>query len=200
MLQPTLFDDVHQFWFGAIPDFESFNDDRLSLWFGGARDDEIAERLSTALDETENTTLDIATLTAPQQVGAVVLFDQFPRNIFRGQRRSYVFDEKARAAVKVATAGGMRRFKLIERAFMTVCLAHSEHLEDQERASAHFSDDIAPYAPAGNRFYEGGRIQTSKYLDIIRRFGRFPHRNAILGRETSAEEARFLAENKMTPF
>ena len=83
---------------------------------------------------------------------------------------------------------------------MTICLGHSERLEDQERALKHYLDDVAPFAPAGNRFLEAGGIQTSKYLDIIKRFGRFPHRNAILGRSTTDEEARFLAENKMAPF
>ncbi len=199
-MQPTIFDEVHLFWFGPLPAFDSFNDDRLSLWFGGARDGEIAERFLAALSEAENAALDIAALSPSQQAGLVVLLDQFPRSIFRGQPRSYAFDEKARAVARTASAGGMQRFKLIERAFMGICLGHSEHLADQEFALKHYLDDVAPFAPVENRFYEAGRIQTAKYLDIIKRFGRFPHRNAILGRETTAEEAKFLAANRMAPF
>ena len=199
-MQPTLFDEVHRFWFGPIPDFESFNADRLSLWFGGARDGEIAEQFSVVLGEAEHADIDIAALSLSQQAGLVVLFDQVPRSMFRGQPRSYAFDEKARSVVNIATASRMQPFKLIERAFMTICLGHSEQLADQERAMQHYRDDVAPFAPAGNRFYEAGGIQTAKYLEIIRRFGRFPHRNAILGRETTAEEAEFLAENRMAPF
>ncbi len=199
-MQPTIFDEVHLFWFGPMSGFDSFNDDRLSLWFGGARDGEIAERFAAALGEAENAAFDIAALSPSQQAGLVVLLDQFPRNIFRGRQQSYAFDEKARAVVKAATAGGMQRFKLIERAFMTICLGHSEHLADQEAALQHYFEDVAPFAPAQNRFYEAGRIQTAKYLDIIKRFGRFPHRNAILVRQTTLEEAQFLAENRMDPF
>ena len=194
------FDDVHRFWFGPIPDFDSFNDDRLSLWFGGARDAEITARFTSLLDKTEGDAIDAGGLSPSQQVGLVVLLDQLPRSIFRGQPRSYAFDNKARAVVEDATAGSMRQFKLIERAFLTICLGHSERLEDQERAMQHYLDDVAPFAPPGNPFYEAGRVQTAKYLDIIKRFGRFPHRNAILGRATTAEEAQFLAENRMAPF
>jgi len=197
---PTVLDAVHLFWFGPLREFASFNEDRLSLWFGGARDGEVAAQFAETLDETECVEIDVAALTPSQQTGLVLLLDQFPRSLFRGQARSYAFDERARAAVNVTTAGGMERFKLVERAFLTICLGHSERIEDQERAMKHYLDDIAPFAPADNRFYEAGGIQTAKYLDIIRRFGRFPHRNAILGRNTTEDEARFLAENRMAPW
>ena len=165
----------------------------------GTRDGEIVRQFSSALGEAENAVLDVAALTPSQQVGLVVLLDQFPRSIFRGQARSYAFDEKARAVMKVATLSGMKPFKLLERSFLGICLAHSEHLEDQELGLKHYLDDIAPFAPVGNRFYEAGRIQTAKYLDIIKRFGRFPHRNAILGRDTTAEEAGFLPRTRWRP-
>ena len=199
-VQPTTFDDVHRFWFGPLADFQAFNADRFALWIGGERDLELAERFSATLAGAENAVLDIGELSPAQQVGLVVLLDQLPRSIFRGQARSYAFDEKARAVVNVAIADGMQDFKLVERAFLTICLGHSERLDDQERALEHYRADVAPHAPAGNRFYEAGAIQTAKYLDIIRRFGRFPHRNAILGRQSSADEERFLAENMMAPF
>jgi uncharacterized protein (DUF924 family) len=198
-MQTDILEDVHQFWFGPLFDLQSFNADRFTLWFGGGRDAEIATRFSKVLAEPEVELLDVSALSRQQQVGSVILFDQLPRNIFRGQARSYAFDEKARELVNVITADGMQNFKLVERAFLTICLGHSELLEDQERALWHFQHDILPFAPLDNRFYEAGGIQTAKYLDIIRRFGRFPHRNAILGRATTAKEAQFLAENKMAP-
>jgi uncharacterized protein (DUF924 family) len=197
---PRTYDDFHQFWFGPIPDFESFNADRLTLWFGGARDAEIAAMFSAALSTVQDAMPDIAALSTQQQVGLVLLLDQVPRSIFRGEARCYAYDEMARGVVRAATVNGMDRFKLVERAFITICLAHSEHLDDQERASRHYRDDVAPFAPTGNRFYEGGRIQTAKYHDIIKRFGRFPHRNTTLGRKTTAVEAAFLAKTKMAPF
>ena len=197
---PTVLDRVHFFWFGPLPDFDTFPEDRLSLWFGGARDAEIAGEFEDVLREADGADLELAALSAAQQVALVVLFDQFPRSIFRGHSRSYAYDESARAAAMTACSGGMSRFKLVERAFLTICLGHSERLADQEAALRYYLDEIAPFAPAGNRFYEGGRIQTQKYLEIIRRFGRFPHRNAILGRESTAEEEQFLAESRIAPF
>ena len=152
------------------------------------------------LGNAETATIDVAKLSSAQQVGLVILFDQFPRNIFRGRPRSYDFDERARDLVNLVTEGGMDKFKLIERAFLAICLGHSERLLDQERALEHYRKDISLHAPAGNRFYEAGGIQTAKYLDIIRRFGRFPHRNAILGRKSTVEEERFLAETELAPF
>jgi uncharacterized protein (DUF924 family) len=107
--------------------------------------------------------------------------------IFFEASSSYEFDEKARDL-------------LIERAFLAICLGHSERLLDQERALEHYRKDISSHAPAENRFYEAGGIQTAKYLDIIRCFGHFPHRNAILGRKPTVEEERFLAETGLAPF
>ena len=199
-MNSTDLDQVHQFWFGELPEFSSFPSDRTSLWFGSARDAEISERFLPTLDAAGHDSSDVALLSSPQQVALVVLLDQIPRSIFRGRPQSYAFDERARAAVRVATAESMQKFKLIERAFLTICLAHSEHLADQQLALQHYKQDIQPYAPTDNRFYEAGAIQTAKYLAIIQRFGRFPHRNEILGRNTSAEEAKFLAENSMAPF
>jgi uncharacterized protein (DUF924 family) len=199
-MHPAIFSDIHQFWLGPLPEFQSFNADRLSLWFGGSRDREIADCFSAVLGNAEAATMDVAGLSSAQQVGLVILFDQFPRNIFRGQARSYDFDEKARDLVNLVTEGGMDKFKLIERAFLAICLGHSERLLDQERALEHYRKDISPHAPAGNRFYEAGGIQTAKYLDIIRRFGRFPHRNAILDRKSTVEEERFLTETELAPF
>ena len=79
-------------------------------------------------------------------------------------------------------------------------LGHSESLTDQDAALDLFLRDVAPYAPADNRFYQACRIQSQRYCDIIARFGRFPHRNAVLERATTAEEAAFLADAELVPF
>jgi uncharacterized protein (DUF924 family) len=196
----AILEEIHAFWFGNIPEFDSFNVDRFPLWFGGARDSEIKEKYATTLTEVAGASQEASKLAPKQQVALVVLLDQFPRSIFRGLPMSYQFDEPARAAVNAATVNGMLPFKLVERAFLTICLGHSEDLQDQKRALKYYLDDVAPFAPPNNRFYEAGRIQTAKYLGIIERFGRFPHRNAILGRTTTAEEARYLEQNDVAPF
>jgi uncharacterized protein (DUF924 family) len=114
----------------------------------------------------------------------VLLLDQFPRNCFRGTPRMFATDAAARAVASAAIeAGHDRAIDPDLRVFLYLPFEHSEDPADQERAVAL----IAPLGPELLSYAEAHR-------DIIRRFGRFPHRNAILGRETTPEEQRFLDE------
>jgi uncharacterized protein (DUF924 family) len=122
------------------------------------------------------------------------------RNIHRNRPEAYGLDHLARQFACEAVREGLDRFKLVERAFVIMPLGHSESLTDQDDALDLFLRDVAPYAPADNRFYQACRIQSQKYRDIIARFGRFPHRNAVLGRTTTTEEAAFMADAKLGPF
>ena len=111
----------------------------------------------------------------------VIVLDQFPRNMFRGDARTYASDVLARGVATRAIAGGADL--LIEPAlleFLYMPLMHSEHLPDQLRCVELFrgNADKLKYA--------------ERHADIIRRFGRFPHRNPILGRPTTPEEQAFL--------
>ena len=113
----------------------------------------------------------------------VIVLDQFPRNMFRGDARTFSTDDKARAVADRAIARGVdKRIDpgLVE--FLYMPFMHSEQLADQERCVT--------------LFQSGGRPDNIKFAqvhaDIIRRFGRFPHRNRMLGRMTSAEEQAFL--------
>jgi uncharacterized protein (DUF924 family) len=120
----------------------------------------------------------------------VLLLDQIPRNIFRGTPRAYAADAAARAVADRALERGFDRlFPLVWRRFFYMPLHHSENLEDQRRSVALF--EAGPRDPdrkASLRRY--GR----PYIEVIERFGRFPHRNAILGRESTPEEIAFLEE------
>jgi uncharacterized protein (DUF924 family) len=112
-----------------------------------------------------------------------IVLDQFPRNMFRGQARTYAFDALARAVADRALARGFdRQVADGERQFFYLPFMHSEELADQERcmqlASTHGDLEFTKYA--------------EQHADIIRRFGRFPHRNAVLGRAPTPEEQAFL--------
>jgi uncharacterized protein (DUF924 family) len=118
-------------------------------------------------------------------VGALallILLDQFPRNMFRGDARSYVADPLARAIASRAILNGYDGAFPDLRAFFYVPFEHSENLADQERG-------IAFYKAAGDA---DGLKWAELHADIIRRFGRFPHRNAVLGRITTPDEQAFL--------
>jgi uncharacterized protein (DUF924 family) len=110
----------------------------------------------------------------------VILLDQFPRNMFRGTARAFAADPLARAAARVILEQGWdRAMSADERMFVYLPFEHSEALEDQELSMKLFE---------GNPNYEWAR----KHWEIVRRFGRFPHRNAALGRASTPEEIEFL--------
>lgn len=112
----------------------------------------------------------------------MILLDQFPRNAFRGTARMYATDPKARAVARQAEARGyMAELDLGLRLFLALPFSHSEALEDQDLAVA-----------LNRRLGQPWLSHAEGHRSIIRRFGRFPHRNPILGRDTTAEEARFL--------
>ena len=111
------------------------------------------------------------------------MLDQFPRNMFRGDRRAYETDGVARSVADRAIGRGFdRRVPHLERQFFYLPFQHSENLADQERclalARGYGDDEFTKYA--------------ERHADIIRCFGRFPHRNATLGRATRPQEQAFL--------
>jgi len=124
-------------------------------------------------------------------LGVVLLLDQIPRNIFRGTPRAYATDAAARAAADRALERGFDRLvPQVWRLFFYMPLHHSEDLEDQRRSVALFGTlPRNPDRRASLRRY--GR----PYVEVIERFGRFPHRNAILGRESTPDEIAFIEEH-----
>jgi uncharacterized protein (DUF924 family) len=121
--------------------------------------------------------------TAEGALALVIALDQFPRNMFRGSARTFATDPLAHQIADRAIAKGFDRLvPPIDRQFFYLPFEHSETLADQERCVALFRavDDAESLKWA------------ELHADIIRRFGRFPHRNAVLGRVTTAEEQAFL--------
>ncbi len=112
----------------------------------------------------------------------LILLDQFPRNMFRGDKRAFATDELARAIASRGILNGFDGAFDDMRTFFYLPFEHSEDLSDQEKA-------IAFYRAHND---EDGVKWAEVHADIIRRFGRFPHRNAVLGRATTPEEQAFL--------
>jgi uncharacterized protein (DUF924 family) len=121
--------------------------------------------------------------TAEGALALLILLDQFPRNMFRGEARAFATDAQARAAAESAIARGFdQAVPAAERMFFYLPFEHSESMADQERCIALMratgDADLVKWAQL--------------HADIIRRFGRFPHRNMVLGRATTPEEQAFL--------
>ena len=118
----------------------------------------------------------------------LILTDQFPRNMFRGDPRAFATDERARAAAEAAIAHGWdMAIAEPERQFFYLPLMHSEKMADQDRCIALIESSMP-------RTGEHQMLHARAHREVIRRFGRFPYRNDALGRETTDEEAAFLAE------
>jgi uncharacterized protein (DUF924 family) len=148
-----------------------------------AFDEEIRSRFLTAHERAAAGALDGWAASAEGALALLLLLDQFPRNMFRGNARAFEGDEKARSVAAAALLKGYDARVAPElRSFFYLPFEHSEDMADQERA-------IALYTAAGD---EDGLKWAKLHADIIRRFGRFPHRNACLGRATTPEEQKFL--------
>jgi uncharacterized protein (DUF924 family) len=168
-------DDVLAFWREAGPD-RWFNED-------ADFDSAVAARFCTLWQAAANGKLSTWEETPASALALTIVLDQFPRNMFRGNARSYASDALARAVAERAVARGFDGvLPHAERQFLYLPYMHSEKLSDQERclelARAYGDDEFTRYAEL--------------HADIIGRFGRFPHRNTVLGRITTVDEQAFL--------
>lgn len=166
--------DVVAFWREAGP----------VRWFtkDAAFDQEFKTRSLALYEAAAQGDLDAWGATPEGALALMILLDQFPRNAFRDTPRMFATDDKARALADAAIEAGHDRAVAENlRVFFYLPFEHSENLSDQERA-------VALITPLGGEVLKYAEI----HRDVIRRFGRFPHRNVILGRETTREEQRFL--------
>jgi uncharacterized protein (DUF924 family) len=146
-------------------------------------DEEVRERFAVAHEAAARGALTAWQDTPEHALALVIVLDQFPRNIFRNDLRAYATDGAARAVARRAINRGFdKKVPAIDRRFFYLPFMHSEAPDDQERCIAlcREADD-----DEGVRYAE-------LHADIIRRFGRFPHRNAVLGRRTTPDEQAFL--------
>ncbi len=190
-------DDVLDFWFPS--DSARAN----AMWWGKnpQLDAEIRERFGPTLAAAKTGELDGWAATARGRAALIIVLDQLSRNIFRGDPRTYEADERARALTLEGIAlGHDKQLPPMQRLFFYMPLEHSEELEHQEHCvelMRALAADVAaePGVEPGRRDGFAGFIDNAvAHRNIVARFGRFPHRNALLGRESSAEEIEFLKQ------
>ncbi len=194
-MNPAVLDDVHDFWFGPIEGPEA-NSDRWPSWFQQNDDFDrtIGERFGAAVDEAAAADWDFTRLTQRQQVGLVIMLDQFPRNLYRTGGRAFEYDPIARGYARELIAGGIDRFYLLERPFLFLPFMHSEDVADQDYCALLIATETVSCPENWVDTFRGNLDFATKHRDLIRKFGRFPHRNEMLGRESTEEEKAFLAE------
>jgi uncharacterized protein (DUF924 family) len=180
-------DEILKFWFGDGSDPE-----HERRWF--AQDDGFDETCRTGFladhERAAGGELDSWKESPSSALALILLLDQFPRNIFRGTPRAFATDPKARAVAKDAVA---REFDLalppVRRPFIYLPFQHSENLDDQNESVRLFRK-LAGEHPAMAGYVE----YAEHHIGVIRRFGRFPHRNVILGRVSTPEEAESIQQ------
>jgi len=177
-------------WFG--PPSDPGREQKREIWFKSTAEFDVALRRDFLADYEAAAAGALRAWEALPEgaLALVLLLDQIPRNIFRGTPRAYMTDAAARATADRALEQGFdRRVPLIWRLFFYMPFHHSEHLADQRRSVALFN------ALPRNPDRRGSlRRYGRPYVEVIERFGRFPHRNKILGRESTPDEIAFLAK------
>ena len=171
-------DQVLLFWFETL---------RPEDWYRSNQgiDDLVRDKLGDLHNEAVRGTLDHWQETPAGALALIILFDQVPRNIHRGTARAFATDEKALAVLEKALANRLDGELTPEkRVFLYLPLMHSEDKSNQERS-------VALLRKLGK---ESNLDYASRHREIVLRFGRFPHRNAILGRKSTPEEEEYLSQ------
>lgn len=179
--------ELLRFWFGDDPGAVR------SEWFrkDPAFDEQIRQRFGALVDQALAGQLPAAwQADTAARLATLLLLDQFTRNLFRDQARAFAGDAQARAlAAALVDSGEDRSLVPVQRWFVYLPFEHAEDLALQQRSVALFqalADEDAALA--------GALDYAERHRDVVQRFGRFPHRNAALGRATTAEEAAFLQQ------
>jgi uncharacterized protein (DUF924 family) len=194
----ALCDELLHFWFGDLsaPD-EQIAERQAALWWGAAAEtDEIVRaRFSDLHRRATRGELSEWKQTPRGRLASIIALDQLSRNLFRGRAEAFAHDELARAwTAEAIEAGQDRLLRPIERVFVYLPLEHSENLADQEwsvRAYEQLAREVEPRARATFDEYLDFAV---RHRDIVRTFGRFPHRNASLGRPSTPAELAFLSQ------
>jgi len=179
------------FWFGEPRDDEAYAKQQTAIWFAQNPqfDQEIEARFAADYQLAAGRKLMDWRETPSSGLALVLLLDQFPRNMFRGDPRAFATDPLAREVADHLIQRGFDQHLLpIERMFIYMPFMHSEDLADQQRSVALFRQlkqehthlDVLSYAV--------------RHREVIERFGRFPHRNVILGRPSTPQEVEFLQQ------
>jgi len=197
-MAPSPAEEVLEFWFGEQRDDAASLAERNVLWFGGKLETDalIRERFAPLVQAAREGKLDAWAQELRGLLALVILLDQFSRSLFRGTPEAFAQDAKARALVHRAYGQGWaEQYTPLERIFLAMPLMHSEALAEQEQCVVLFQElaEAAPQGPVADTV-RNSLDYAQRHLDIVARFGRFPHRNDTLGRPSTPEEAEFLKQ------
>jgi uncharacterized protein (DUF924 family) len=191
---------IREFWFGRLPLSADDLNRRLRFWFGGdttelgrLRDEHMRARFGELLELAASGDLASWADGPRRRLSLILLLDQFPRNMFRGSPRAFAHDAEALAL----TLSGMQSaadaaLDPVERMFFYMPLQHAESPEVQDESVAAYRRLLAEAPRELRGPFAGASRSAENHRAIIERFGRFPYRNRVLGRESTAAEEEWL--------
>lgn len=195
-------DEIHDFWYQGIDDATVIHKKEMPfrMWFMKNQeiDDEIRDRFENELIAASKGKREDWKENLKGRLALVLLFDQFSRNIYRNTPRMFAFDKYALAlSLETIQKNEQGALTLIERVFLYLPFEHAEDLGMQEQSlrwNRSLIKESRRINPANTPYYEYTFEYAQRHYDIIKRFGRFPHRNKILGRASTAEEEAFMKQ------
>jgi uncharacterized protein (DUF924 family) len=189
-------DAVLEFWFGAGPDDAAIAKEKSALWWSKNPDidAEMRQRFESLVHRAAAGELSDWQSNPRGWLALILLMDQFPRNIYRDSPRAFAHDPQALAlCVDGIDRGVDLKLRPLERVFFYLPPEHAESLEQQDLSVRKFSALVSLVSAEQKPTFEEYLAYAMRHREIIARFGRFPHRNKILGRKPTSDELAFLA-------
>jgi uncharacterized protein (DUF924 family) len=193
---------IRDFWFGKVPLTPETLKRRMQLWFGGEespdivrhRDELIRAKFSALIERAANGELASWADGPRRRLSLIVLLDQFPRNIYRGTSKAFAHDEQALGlALSGMNSGADAALDPAQRIFFYMPLQHAESLEVQDESVAAYRRLVGESPEALRAVALESCLKYAEgHRDVIRQFGRFPHRNRVLGRLSTPDEQVYL--------
>ncbi|OQR37609.1 hypothetical protein BWR59_00520 [Pseudomonas sp. Bc-h] len=184
-------------WFGSAESPDEVAKEKNKLWFGKkkSQDTDALNRFGGLVEQALKGELSEWTETPQGWLALVLLLDQLPRMIFRDTPKSYAGDKRAQELVK----HGLKlerdlALTPLQRTFIYLVLEHTENLAAQDDAVRRFTDLLALLPSTERAYFTRTLDYAKKHRAVIERFGRYPHRNEVVGRESTTEEVEFLKE------
>lgn len=189
------YENLIAFWFGYDAPDARARDRRRACWFASDPDFDavIGERYAALPEQAARGLLEAWTLEPHGRLAIILVLDQLVRNLYRGTARAFAYDGVALAHCRAGLVDGAdARLGVAERGFFYMPCQHSEDSTVQARGVALYEALLAQAAPEDADLAAGFLASAREHRDIVARYGRFPHRNAILGRVSSAAELDYL--------
>lgn len=195
-MSQTEISSVLDFWFSDAELDSPEIDSRMDRWFGSSDDldRQIQEQFGELIDRASAGELDHWAESPQGRLALIIVLDQFRRNIYRGEAAAFTHDKQAlKLSIEGTISGAHKELSPLQKMFFFMPLQHAESLKIQEKSVGIFNALAESVSDTLRETFLTAAHFAELHRDIVAEFGRFPHRNAVLGRENSSTEAEYLS-------